>query len=318
MKIKFGIIGCGSIAEKAFIPALDKADFAELIVVASRDVNKAKAFSNKFGCDYTNDYDSLLARDDIDAVYIATIPSSHESIIIKCAKNRKHVLCEKPLTISLNSAIKIVKYCKKYNVKVFEGFMYQFHSQHKRLREIINTGKIGKPILFQAQFGIPELNKNNFRYKKNLGGGALLDVGCYTIHSARHFFNAEPVTYHSVINNNKNHVDFHGSLLFNFSDNQTAQLAYGFNNYYRNTYSIWGTDGLITLKRAFSIPPSESPVIQLEQQDYFEEIICDPDDQFKNEIDYFSSMILNNKIENEWNDEILLQAKLIDDIQKAH
>ena len=200
-KIRFGVIGCGYISRKAFIPALKKSNLAELVVVASRDKDKAKSFSVEFACDAEKDYNTLLRRNDIDAVYIATVPSTHEKIILSAAKNGKHILCEKPLTVSYNSAKKIVNHCNNYGVGIFEGFMYQFHSQHQKVRDIVNEGGIGKPILFQAQFGFPPLDKDNYRYRRDLGGGALLDAGSYTIHAARHFFQREPTKVYSVINN---------------------------------------------------------------------------------------------------------------------
>ena len=146
--IGFGVIGCGSVAKKGFIPALKKANFARLVAVASRDPEKAGSFSDEFKCDAEEDYESLLKRKDINAIYIATVPSTHEDIILSAAKYGKHILCEKPLTVSYNSARKIMNYCIEKRVNVFEGFMYQFHSQHKVVNDLIKDGEIGNPILF--------------------------------------------------------------------------------------------------------------------------------------------------------------------------
>ena len=313
-KIRFGVIGCGYIAKKAFIPALKKSRYAELVAVASRDKNKAKSFSIEFGCNYEKDYETLLSRDDLDAVYIATIPSTHEEIILMSANYGKHILCEKPLTVSYNSAKKIVDNCKNSGVGVFEGFMYQFHSQHKRVRDLVDNGDIGKPILFTASFGIPKLDENNYRNKLNLGGGACLDVGSYTIHAARHFFNREPIDIQHITYNDGEEVDMHSVVTLDFGDNQTAQLSFGFNNYYRNTYSIWGTKGQATVIRAFSIPPNMKAKIIIEKQDYYKEIICDANDQFELEIDYFCKMFSNKTKASSWNDEILYQSMIIDKI----
>jgi len=317
-KIRFGVIGCGYIVKKALIPALKKSRYAELVAIASRDKNKAKSFSIEFGCNYEKDYETLLSRDDLDAVYIATVPSTHEEIILMSANYDKHILCEKPLTASYNSAKKIVDNCNNRGVRVFEGFMYQFHSQHQKVRDIISSGEIGKPILFQAQFGFPPLDKENYRYRRDLGGGALLDAGSYTIHAARHFFKHDPIDVHSRIYNKGNEVDIHGTVMLDFNEGQTAHLSFGFNNYYQNTYIIWGTDGMLTLKRAFSIPPNINPKIILEKQDYYEEVICKPDDHFVNEIDYFCEAISDNSIRISWNNDSLIQAKLIEKIMKQN
>lgn len=313
-KIRFGVIGCGSIAERAFIPALNESNLSELVAVASRDKSKAESFSAKFECDAENDYASLLRRSDINAVYIATVPSTHEEITLAAAKYGKHILCEKPLTVSYNSTRKIVDYGKKKKVGIFEGFMYQFHSQHQKVRDMVNDGKIGKPILFQAQFGFPPLDKDNYRYRRELGGGALLDAGSYTIHAARHFFQREPTEIYSVIDHKVGEVDTNGSLLLNFGNKQTAVLSFGFNNYYRNGYSIWGTDGQITVNRAFSVPIEYEPKIILEKQDFYKEIECESDDHFMKEIEYFCRCITTDKRIDPWRKESLLQAAVINTI----
>ena len=293
-KIRFGVIGCGYIARKAFIPALKKSKYAELVAVASRNSNKAKSFSVEFECDYENNYELLLNRNDISAVYIATVPSTHEKIILSAAKNGKNILCEKPLTVSYNSAKKIVDYCKRKKIGILEGFMYQFHSQHQIVQNIINKGKIGTPISMQAQFGFPPLKSDNFRYNKELGGGVLLDAGSYTLHIARKFFQKEPVGVYSVIDYNKDGIDVHGTVLLNFRKGQTATLSFGFDNYYRNNYSVWGTEGYISVMRSFSIPATFKPRIILEKQDYYEEIECDPEDQFVKEIEYFCECLTHH------------------------
>jgi len=313
-KIRFGVIGCGYISRKAFIPALKKSKYAELVAVADKDKNKAESFSAEFECDAEKNCESLLIRNDISAVYIATVPSSHEQIILSAAKYGKHILCEKPLTISYNSAKKIVDYCRNKEVGIFEGFMYQFHHQHQKVRDLVNGGHIGKPILFNASFGFPPLEENNFRYRPELGGGTLLDAGSYTIHAARHFFQREPTEVYSVIDYNGREVDTHGSILLNFGNKQTAVLSFGFNNFYRNSYLIWGTKGQVTVNRAFSIPDTYEPKIILEKQDYYKEIECESDDHFMKEIEYFCKGISEEKSIDTWRKDALLQASVINTV----
>lgn len=313
-KIRFGLIGCGYIAEKAIVPALIKSNNAELVAVSDKDRNRAEAFSERFGCKAEIDSESLLSRDDITAVYIATVPSSHEQIILSAAEHAKHILCEKPLTISYKSTKRILKCCRDNGVGIFEGYMYQFHSQHQKARNLVNEGQIGEPVLFSASFGFPPLASDNFRYQTNEGGGALLDAGSYTIHAARHFFQREPDSIHSILNKNGNGVEIHGTVTLDFGKGQTAQLSFGFNNFYRNCYSIWGTEGLITVKRAFSIPATVKPKIILEKQDFYEEINCDADDHFIKEIDFFCSGLCGEDIFQKWSNDIKMQSKLIDQI----
>ena len=314
-KIHFGVIGCGSIAKKGFIPAILKSNNAKLVAVASRNKKNALSFSKFFKCDAEDNYESLINRHDIDAIYIATIPSTHEEIIISAANHGKHILCEKPLTYSYNSAKNIVNHCKKRNVAILEGFMYQFHSQHQIIKKIILDNQIGKPMLFTANFGFPPFDKDNFRNKNELGGGVLLDAGCYTIHAARKFFQREPINIHSIINKNSEGLDIQGIVTLDFGNGQAAQLSFGFNNSYRNNYSIWGENGHITLKRAFSIPEDYQSEIIIERLGKEEKILCEKDNHFLKEIDYFSNKILLNDLIFDSHIDIINQYKIIDKIK---
>jgi len=315
-KIRFGVIGCGYIANKSFIPALIESDSVELIAISSRQKTKSKTLSKKYNCSYENDYNALINRKDIDVIYIATVPSTHEDIIISSAENGKHVICEKPLTTSKSSAKRVVDVCNRNNVAVFEGFMYQFHNQHKKVRDIVKEKQIGKPILFSASFGFPPMDDANYRYKYELGGGALLDAGSYTIHAARKFFNREPVNIYSSIYSNGKTVDIHGTVMLDFDKGQTAHLSFGFNNYYRNTYSIWGTEGYIEVKRSFSIPPDQSAKILLQKKNNKEIILCNQDNHFLNQINYFCDSLNNKFLRKKWSIDIINQAIIYDKILK--
>ena len=313
-RLRFGVVGCGNIADKSFIPALLKSQKAVLISVASRDINRAKSFSEKYFCEIDKDYTTLIERKDIDAVYISTIPSTHEEIIILAAINGKHILCEKPLSTSYRSVQNVTRICRENNVGLLEGYMYQYHSQHKKVIELINQNHIGTPKQFTANFGFPSLPKSDYRYDPRLGGGACLDAGVYTIHSARHFFKSEPKDVYSTLFVNGRKVDTTGSALLNFGNGESALLSFGFNYHYRNTYMIWGTEGSITVKRAFSIPDYISPVILLEKQDSVIKIKCDADNQFLKQIDYFSDCIGDYTCYELWRNDSISQFKIVDQI----
>jgi len=313
-KIRFGVIGCGYISKKSFIPALIESKSAELIGVSSKSIEKAHSYADEFNCIAFSNYNELLLRKDIDAVYIATTPSEHDSIICAAAKNKKHILCEKPLSTSLDSVNKLVDICKKNKLGLLEGFMYQFHPQHKYVKEYIKNDDIGTPIMFEAKFGFPFLDKNNYRYSNKWGGGALLDAGVYTIHSARKFFMREPIVTHAIINSKNNKVDTQGSILLDFKYNQTAQLCYGFNNYYQNNYSVWCTKGRITVNRAFSIPPDFQPEVIVEINNKTKSYKIDPSNQFIQQIDNFVNGLQNKQIRNEWYTDACAQANVVQSI----
>jgi len=314
--LRFGVIGCGAHAKKTFLPAIDRCVNSRIVAVASREESKAEELAKQFYCDAVVGYEGVLIRDDIDVVYISTPIGLHAEWILKAARSGKHVLCEKTLTTSLVDTIEAVECCRANNVALMEGFAYQYHLQHKVIKELVEEGYLGQPVLFQAWFGFPP-HPSKHRYDPLLGGGALLDAGAYTIHSARQFFGREPITVSASLDRGGYEVDVHGSILLDFGEGQTALLAFGFNNMYRNAYSIWGTEGCITTQRAFSLPPDFSPSLILEKQGLRDELSVQPCDHFVRQLDEFCSGIGDaNKLE-AWSADAIAQARVVDVIQKT-
>ena len=314
--LKFAVIGCGNLALRNAIPALIQSKDSELVVCINRSDKPKKKIEEEFEIPFETSFKVALEKYDFDAVYISTPTGTHAEIALFAAKNKKHILCEKSLAISLQEVEKIVECCKENNVALFEGFMYQFHTQHKFVQNLIEEGNIGVPIHFQGWFGFPPINENDFRYNKNMGGGAILDAGAYTVHAARHFFKEEPVNVFSIIENEGNEVEIRGNVLLKFNNDRTASLSFGFNNMYQSKYTIWGTKGIITLERAFAIPSDFEPICFLEKQGVKEKFVLKPCNHFVEEIKYFSANYLKEKIKNNWCDEVINQSKLLDSIKK--
>ena len=166
-KIRFGIIGCSSIAERSTIPAIKQTAEAKLQMIGSRSMVKAKKFAKKFSCEQYGDYDEVLGNSDIDAVYISLPIGLQEKWVIKAAKAGKHIICEKSAALSYESAKKMVHECKKNNVRIMEGFTFRFHPQHEQVLKIIRQKRLGKIFSFSGKYGflLPH-SSNNFRFKK--------------------------------------------------------------------------------------------------------------------------------------------------------
>jgi dTDP-3,4-didehydro-2,6-dideoxy-alpha-D-glucose 3-reductase len=311
--IKFGIVGLGYVAVRSVIPAIIKCKNALLISVYDIDNEKSKSQAISFDCHPSNTMEELLSQN-IDAVYISTPIGTHFDIAMKATEAGKHILCEKSLTISLNETRILVEKCKKLRLALMEGFMYQFHTQHQEVRNVIASGDIGKPILFQAWFGFPPLAKDNFRYSKKLGGGAILDAGAYVIHAARTFFKREPISIHSCISSFNQEVETNGTVLMDFGEGQTAVLAFGFNNFYKNSYSIWGTKGQLTLDRAFSIPAEYRSKLTIEKQDQIEIRTLAASDHFLEEIKHFVDNLDDYEIRKHRYKDALKQAEILEKI----
>lgn len=315
-KTRFGIIGCASIARRAFIPALQKSSAAQLVAVASRTRQKANEFAALFDCDAVEGYDTLLAREDIDAVYIATPVGLHAEWALAAARAGKQILCEKTLARNSEETRRVMEMCEASGIAIFEGFAYQFHPQHTMLRRMVEEGQIGRPVLFKAWFGFPPIDSPH-RYDPALGGGALLDAGTYTVHAARHFFCREPLRVQAILHHACNLVEIHGSVLLDFGHGQSAHLAFGFDNMYQNTYSIWGTEGVITAKRAFSLPPTFSPVVVTERQNLRKEKYIPPCDYFLEEIEMFVQGSSDPTTRRKWREDALGQAQVLESIRES-
>ncbi len=313
--IRFAVIGCGTIAQKCTIPALMHSGQSMVSVCVDINPKKEEEISNKFELPFETSLDLALKKYKVDAVYISTSNATHKNMIIKAAKSKLHIICEKPGVISSIEANEVVGCCKSNGVALFEGFMYQFHTQHEIVRQMIANDAIGRPFHYQAWFGFPPLPENDFRYNKNSGGGAMLDAGPYTIHSARHFFNTEPIKVSAVIENEGKEVDVRGSVMLDFGESRTAHLVFGFNNMYQNKYSIWGTKGVLTLSRAFAVPPDFSSTLILEQQGKVQEFKMEPCDHFIEEIKYFVNNMFDGSFVSSWQNEIINQAKVMDRIR---
>src|SRR3989344_2560352 len=160
-KIRFGIIGCSRIAKKAAMPALLDSEFAELAMVGSRSKDDARACAAQFGCDAYGTYDEVLKNKNIDAVYISLPNSLHEEWTVRAAEAGKHVWCEKPAALTYTSAQKMVAACKRSGVRLMEGFMFLYHPQHARVKELIRNGTLGEILNFEGRFALPMPDADN-------------------------------------------------------------------------------------------------------------------------------------------------------------
>ena len=264
-KIRFGIIGCSRIAKRSVIPAIIKSKFAEIEIIGSRSPNRAKTFCDEFNSKKFGTYEDVLSDDSVDAVYISTPIGTHEDWTIKAASAGKHILCEKSSTTSFESAKKMIENSKQNNVRIMEGFMFRFHPQHQKVKDLINNNKIGDLVSFNGTFGFPAFPEGDIRYNKELGGGFLNDSGCYPVYASRMVFNEEPLAvFHTNVLDPKTGVDVKGTSLLIYENEKTATITYGNGNYYQAKYEIWGSDGIISLDRAYSVPPDFTTKVSLQ------------------------------------------------------
>ena len=183
-KIKWGVIGCGGIADRKTIPGMIEADNVELVAVMDAVMPVAERVKEKYGAKYAFDnYADLLALDELEAVYIASPVFCHKEQALAAADAGKHILLEKPMSLTAEDSIEIKEYCEKKGVKLGVGFLMRFHGYHQKIKEIIAEGKIGDIVSMRGQFTCwyPDI-EGAWRQKKALGaGGALIDMGIHVI-----------------------------------------------------------------------------------------------------------------------------------------
>ena len=319
-KIKFGVIGCSSFFKKRISDAVSKSEYAEIVAIASRDLEKARRWAEELGIKYYDSYNELLERVEIDAVYIPLPIGLHKEWTIKAAKAGKHVLCEKSLSDNYEDVKEMVKVCKENRVKLYENFMVKNHTQHLEVLNIIKKGKIGKIFSFKSSFGFPPFDDGNIRYKKELGGGVLNDVGCYPVFMSRFIFNEEPisVTCNLDIDSEKG-IDVSGGAFLEFSDNKIAIFDFGFRNFYQNEYSVWGSEGLIKVNRAYTISEDMVPDVDFisdRNEGRTTKIMIDAVNQYTETFDEFCLDILNDR-ESDFQG-ILNQAKVMEALRVSN
>ena len=252
-KIRWGIMSTANIGRTEMIPAIFRAENAEVIAIASRG-NKVHQVAAELSIPKAYEsYDELLEDQDIDAVYIPLPNHLHKEWVFKAAKKEKHILCEKPISLTADEASEMVQVCRKENVHFMEGFMYQFHPQHERVREIISSGEIGEVKLVKSSHSFNLVDREgDIRMAKEMGGGSLYDVGCYSIHAIRSILEAEPVEVHGHAEiDPATGVDTSTYVYMEFADGVKAILDCSFEMTDRDEYEVIGTKGSIKVPYAF-------------------------------------------------------------------
>jgi predicted dehydrogenase len=279
--IRIGVMGAANIAQKSVIPAIQATPGFELVAIASRTLEKAMPLAQRFNCEAIEGYDTLLNRSDIDAIYMPLPTGIHLEWVLKTLDAGKHVLVEKSLAMNYAEAQQMIAKAEEKQLVLMENFMFWFHSQHGIVQNLMEQGEIGELRQFRAQFGFPKLAATNFRYIKADGGGAILDTAAYTVKGAQMYLGFDLKVAGAQINiDPKTGVDLFGCATLVNKQGVSAQLSWGFDNYYQNNYEVWGNKGKITAERAFSPQPTFTPKLVLEQQDFRREYTVPADNHF--------------------------------------
>jgi xylose dehydrogenase (NAD/NADP) len=257
-KLRWGVVGCASIAIRSVIPGIRSSETGEVAAIASRSPDKAKETADKLDIPKSyGSYEALLADPEIDAVYIPLPNHLHKEWTIRAAQAGKHVLCEKPAALNAAEAAEMAEACRAAGVHFAEAFMYRHHPRYRMIKEIIASGEIGAVRGIHGAFTFNGAgNAGNVRFRRDWGGGALYDVGCYPISAARLLLGAEPeaATVQAFFSPEHDHVDMMASGLLEFPGSIALTFDCGMWASFRNTLEIVGADGRIEVPSAFIYP----------------------------------------------------------------
>lgn len=192
-KVRWGVLGAAKIATSKVIPAMQRGEWSEVVGIASRDLEKARRVAGELGIPKAyGSYEELLADPAIEAVYNPFPNHMHVPWSIRAAEAGKHVLCEKPIALSVAECRTLMEARDRTGVKIGEAFMVRTHPQWVRTREIVRSGQIGDLRVVMVAFSYFNRDAGNIRNMADIGGGALMDIGCYAIQISRFLFGEEP------------------------------------------------------------------------------------------------------------------------------
>lgn len=299
--LRWGILGAARVNER-LMPAIVAANNAKLIAIASRRQGAAAETLAKYAPQETNvqtfdDPDAVLNHPDIDAVYLPMANEDHTQWALKAIEQGKHILIEKPMTIKLAEIEAIEAAAIKHNVTVMEGFMYVFHPQHDAVHQLIDSGVIGDVRTVRTSFAFPMKQARWYRIHRDIehGGGAMWDIGPYAIHTARKWFNHDPVAVMAMAKLNDNGADVSLSGVLDYDDGRYAHFDMSFEHSRRSEYEIIGTLGGIKCETVWN-NPDDVPIVSY-WTDSGERHTLDlaPANHFILEIEHFSDCALNGK-----------------------
>jgi len=303
--INWGLIGAGNMG-RIFAESIKEVDNANLVAVASLNTERVNSFGDDFKIQKKlrfNNYESICQINELDAIYISTLNNTHFDLIKMCAKNQKNILCEKPFCLNLSEALQIEKIINDNNVKFFEAIAYLSHPQTDLMLDMINNGEIGEINSIESSFGfkIKKIKPELRLFNKKLGGGAILDIGCY------------PISFISLFTKDKNkiklknikgeicetNVDIDASADLLVNDKIKCSIKVSLKEYLNNNSIIHGSKASIIINSPW-LPDKKTFLEISNKEGYYKKFIETDLSVYANQIKNVSNEFLNkvNKAQN--------------------
>lgn len=296
-KLRWGVLSTAKIGREKVIPALQHSTHNQVVAICSRNLENARAVADQLHIAKAyGSYHELLADPEVDAIYNPLPNHLHVEWSIKALEAGKHVLCEKPLGLNTENAQRLVDAAKAYpHLKVMEAFMYRFHPQWQLAKQLIDEGRIGKLRTVHSNFSYNNRDSGNIRNKIDMGGGALLDIGCYSVSLSRWLFNEEPAQVLGHITPFPGEeVDCLISGILEFSHG-SASFSAATKLEPQQFVEASGEEGSLYLSEPFYGPTDASPKkIRITRNRIVEEIDISPANHYSAMGDAFAQSVFNN------------------------
>lgn len=317
-KMKFGVLGVSGHFLKRVVLPLMESETVEIYAIASRNIERAKETARKYGIPkHYGSYDELLNDKDIDAIYNPLPNHMHREWIFKSVDAKKHMLCEKPLTLNTGETEQVIEYTKNTGIRVMEAFMIRFHPKWQKAKALVDNGYIGKVTHIHSVFSYNNQDPSNIRNIPEIGGGALLDIGCYAINTARYILDKAPARVISMIEKHPDFgTDMTTSAMLDYGDVRslfTVSTAV----FPQQQVKVFGTEGTVTVTIPFNDISEIPGRILFENGETSMEIEVDPVNQYRLMFEAFADSITHNTEVPLPLSDSLLNMKTIDAVFKS-
>ncbi len=291
-KVRWGVISTANIGRAAVIPAIQASRNGDVAAVAGRDLAKVEAFAAKLGIPRAyGSYEALLEADDIDAVYIPLPNSLHHEWALKAAERGKHILCEKPLGLTAQECLDMQAVADQNRVKLMEAFMYRFHPRTERVLDMVRAGQLGELRLIHSAFTFRLTRPDNIRLKPELGGGSLMDVGCYCVNISRAAAGAEPAEVQALARWGSSGVDEQMVGTLRFANGLLAQFDCALTLERREVYELAGTEAFLTVPAAFLPGEADAPIEETRSRGSLEQHVIQGANEYQLMAEHFADCI---------------------------
>jgi xylose dehydrogenase (NAD/NADP) len=289
--LQIGVLGTADIAVSRVIPNLKASEKVRVRAIASRDGNRAREWAEKLGIErHFNSYEGLLSDESAEAVYIPLVNSLHAEWTIRALQSGKHVLCEKPLALTAGEVREMIRKARDKRLVLMEAFMYRYHPRNLAVFDMVRHGEIGRLRAVESAFSYVLEDSSSYLLKRDLGGGALYDVGCYPVNVSRMLTGTEPVEVYGTLNHAPSKVDMTFVGVMRFPGGVLSSFHVAMDEEPRFWYRAIGDRGLIEVPWAF-VSFGRQTHIAIQRGEKGETRSFEGVDEYRLEFEHFADMI---------------------------